>query len=317
MPYDQPAAPLGQYPRATHLVVHLSDTHFLAESAPLYGSVDTDSTVLRALAQIERLGVRPDALVITGDIADQGEPDAYRRIRALVQNAAAGWGAAVVWVMGNHDDRAAFRAGLLGETGETSETGETNPAMPAATEPIDSSVTVNGLRLIALDTSVPGYHHGELTDAQLDWLAEQLRQSVPHGTILALHHPPLATPIDLMTVLELREQQRLAQVVAGSDIRTILGGHLHYSTHGLFAGIPVSVAAATCYTMDLTAPRRQLIGVNGGQSLSLVHVYEGQVVHSQVPIGEFSTVSHLDEAFLARIEVLSPADRLDAFSRRR
>ncbi|TFD55224.1 phosphodiesterase [Cryobacterium frigoriphilum] len=313
MPNEQPAAlPLGQYPAATHLVVHLSDTHFLAEAAPLYGSVDTDSTVIRALAQIDRLGLRPDALVFTGDIADRGQSGAYRRIRGLVETAATRWGSRVVWVMGNHDDRAAFRSDLLG-LAETDET--------ARTAPIDSVVTVNGLRLIALDTSVPGYHHGELTDAQLDWLAAELGEPARHGTILALHHPPIASPIGLMTVLELREQHRLARVVAGSDIRSILGGHLHYGTHGQFAGVPVSVAAATCYTMDLTAPHRELTGVNGGQSLNLVHVYAGrgeaQVVHSQVPIGDFATVTHLDDAFLARIEALGPAERLDAFSRQR
>ncbi|MFC5928524.1 phosphodiesterase [Cryobacterium melibiosiphilum] len=313
-----PHVQLGQHPAATHLLVHLSDTHFLAEAAPLYGSVDTDSTVVRALAQIDRLGLRPDALVFTGDIADRGQPDAYRRIRALVDTAATRWGSAVVWVMGNHDDRAAFRADLLGRPAEGKAV-STGPNTPPA--PVDSSVTVNGLRLIALDTSVPGYHHGELTDAQLGWLARQLQEPAPHGTILALHHPPIASPIGLMTVLELREQHRLARVVAGSDIRSILGGHLHYGTHGLFAGIPVSVAAATCYTMDLTAPHRQLTGVNGGQSLHLVHVYApstgGGIVHSQVPIGDFTTVTHLDAALLARIEALSPAGRLDAFSRQR
>lgn len=314
MPNDQPAVQLGQHPAATHLVVHLSDTHFLAEAAPLYGSVDTDSTVIRALAQIERLGLRPDALVFTGDIADRGEPDAYRRIRGLVDNAAARWGSAVVWVMGNHDDRTAFRADLLGQAADAHDAPNPGYEQPA---PVDSVTTVNGLRLIALDTSVPGYHHGELTDAQLGWLAEQLREPAPQGTILALHHPPIASPIGLMTVLELREQHRLAQVVAGSDIRSILGGHLHYGTHGVFAGIPVSVAAATCYVMDLTAPHRELVGVNGGQSLNLVYVYEGQVVHSQVPIGDFPAVSHLDASFLTRIEAMSPADRLDAFSRQR
>jgi 3',5'-cyclic AMP phosphodiesterase CpdA len=303
---------LGQHPVATHLVVHLSDTHFLAEAAPLYGSLDTDSTVICALRQIERLGLVPDVLVFTGDIADRGQSDAYRRIRGLVETAATRWGSAVVWVMGNHDDRAAFRADLLGQpvTREAA-------LNPVNTPPVDSVITVNGLRLIALDTSVPGYHHGELTDAQLDWLAEELREPAAHGTILALHHPPIATPIGLMTVLELREQHRLARVVAGRDIRSILGGHLHYSTHGLFAGIPVSVAAATCYTMDLTAPHRELTGVNGGQSLNLVYVYDGQLVHSQVPIGDFPAVSHFDDGFLARIEALSPAGRLDAFSRQR
>lgn len=107
----------------------------------------------------------------------------------------------------------------------------------------------------------------------------------------------------------------LADVVRGSDIRGILGGHLHYSTHGLFAGIPVSVAAATCYTMDLSAPERELTGVDGGQSLALVHVYADQVVHSAVPIGDFAAATHFPAAYLDVIEGLPPEERAEKFSR--
>lgn len=295
------AVQLGQYARAERVIVHLSDTHFLADAAPLYNAVDTDSTVHRALAQLQRSGIRPDALVLTGDVADRGEPDAYRRIRGIVETAAERWGAAVIWVMGNHDKRSAFRTELLGED--------------SSDAPVDRVHDVAGLRIIVLDTSVPGYHHGELSDAQLAWLGDRLRDPAPHGTLLALHHPPIPTPLPLMSLLELRGQARLADVVAGSDIRGILGGHLHYATSGLFAGIPVSVAAATCYTMDLSAPARELSGVNGGQAMNLVHVYADQVVHSQVPLGDFPTATSFPAGFLDRIESLSAEERTEAFSR--
>ena len=312
---------LGQHPAASHLIVHLSDTHFLAEQQRLYGTVNTDSTLERALQQIEHSGLRPDALVITGDVADRGEPDAYRRVRALVQTAAAGWGSAVIWVMGNHDDRTAFRGALLDEDAigedaigdEAMREGATSNGDPTA--PVDAVTTVNGLRIITLDTSVPGYHHGDLSPDQLDWLAAELTQPAAHGTVLALHHPPLPTPVGLLSILELREQHRLAAVLAGSDVRIVLAGHLHTATHGLCAGIPVSVAAATSYSIDLTAPVRELHGVNGGQALHLVHVYADQVTHSQVPIGDFDTVSRLDAALLTRLERLGPAEREAAFSR--
>ena len=111
-----------------------------------------------------------------------------------------------------------------------------------------------------------------------------LAEPAEHGTLLALHHPPIPTPIGAMQILELERQERLADVVAGSDIRAILGGHLHYASTSLFAGIPVSVAAATCYTMDLAAPVDELVGVDAGQSLNLVHVYDDRVVHSVVPL---------------------------------
>lgn len=73
-------------------------------------------------------------------------------------------------------------------------------------------------------------------------------------------------------------------------MRTILAGHLHYTTTALFAGIPVSVASATCYTQDLNVPVGGTRGRDGGQSFNLVHVSERTIVHSTMPLGAGSTV---------------------------
>lgn len=292
---------MGQYPEPGHVVVHMSDTHFLADGARLYGRVDTDSTLGRAMRQLKRSGIHPDAIVLTGDIADRGEADAYGRVRALVEPLADQLGAELVWVMGNHDERGRFRAGLLDES--------------PSSAPVDRVVVVDGLRIIALDSSVPGFHHGALDDGQLDWLRSELSEPAPHGTMLALHHPPIPTALPLMTILELQQQDRLAEVLAGSDVRAILGGHLHYATTGSFAGIPVSVAAATCYTMDLSAPTRQLEGIAGGQSFNLIHVHADQLVHSVIPITDAEVVTRFDDAFLTRMEGLDREGRIEAFSR--
>jgi Icc protein len=324
----------GQHSPASHLIAHISDTHFLGGSRALYGTVDTDTPVRQALAQLERSGLRPDALVFTGDIADAGEPDAYRRVRALVLASAERLGARVVWVMGNHDKRGAFRAELLGDApaddpaddpadapaddpaDDPADAPADDPADAPVDAPVDAVFDLNGLRLIALDSCVAGYHHGELTQSQLDWLAEVLRTPAQHGTLLALHHPPIPTMVPLMSILELRGQDRLAAVIRGSDIRAILGGHLHYATTGSFAGIPVSVAAATCYTLDVSAPQGELVGRSGGQSITLVHVHDDQIVHSTVPLGEFDVATRFDADFLARMETLTPEERTEAFSRK-
>lgn len=298
---------LGQYPPAEYVIAHLSDTHFLGadpdgRARALYGTVDTDATVANALQRLRALGVRLDAMVFTGDIADLAEEDAYRRVRGLVQPVADELGATLVWVMGNHDERARFRRELLDS--------------PPDTAPIDRVDMVRGLRIITIDSTVPGYHHGEITREQLDWLSEVLSTPAPHGSLLALHHPPIPTPLAAMTILELQQQQELAAVIEGSDIRAILGGHLHYASTSLFAGIPVSVAPATCYTMDVAAPDRNLMGVDGGQSFSLVHVYADRVVHSVVPLAPAPVVAHFDADFLGRMEALSAAERLETFGRK-
>ncbi|WP_240665814.1 phosphodiesterase [Agromyces sp. LHK192] len=277
----------AEYPRPTHFLLHISDTHLLAEGGRLYDRVPSEDHLRRLFAEFEASNGRPDAIVLTGDLADKGEPDAYARLRRIVEPAAERIGAEVIWVMGNHDDRSAFRRGLLDQ-----------PA--GGTRPVDRVHDVNGLRVIALDTTVPGHHHGEVTGEQLDWLAEELATDAPYGSILALHHPPVPSVLDLAASVELREQGGLAEVVAGSDIRSIIGGHLHYSTTGTFAGIPVSVASATCYTQDLNVPVGGTRGRDGARAFNLVHVYPSTVLHSVVPLGEFEALDWIDADESAR-----------------
>ena len=274
----------GQYPMAEQVIVHLTDLHLAAASRPLFGVVDADAQLVAALRQVTASGLTPAAIVVTGDIADTGAPDAYARARGLLEPLADSLGAKLVWVMGNHDRRAEFRAGLLG-------------GGPAETE-VDEVHDLAGLRLVVLDSTVPGHDHGELTDSQLDWLADVLATPARRGTILAMHHPPLPVVIAPSDEIELHGQDRLATVLSGTDVRTIIAGHLHHATTSTFAGIPVSAAAASCYTVDPLAPGGGVRGIGGGQALNLIHVFADRIVHTAVPIGEFTTAY----AFGARAE---------------
>jgi Icc protein len=290
----------AEYPRADHFLLHLSDTHLLAGGNRLYGSVDSEKHLCEVFAELEQSGRRPEAIIFTGDLADKGEPDAYDRLRAIVQPAADRLGAQVIWVMGNHDIRENVRTRLFGELGTQ--------------KPIDRVYDINGLRVITLDSSVPGSHWGQVTDAQLDWLAEELSTPAPHGTILAMHHPPLPSVLDLAVLVELRDQSGLAEVLEGSDVRSILAGHLHYSSTGTFAGIPVSVASATCYTQDLTVPVGGTRGRDGARAFNLVHVFQDTVLHSVVPVGEYAALDYVDAAETQRRLTASGVRIADAVS---
>ncbi|TDN88583.1 phosphodiesterase [Microbacterium sp. BK668] len=292
----------GQHPPARRTILHLSDTHLLAGNPPLGGRYDTAANLGRTLAAVERLGLRPDALVFTGDLTDLGEPDAYAALREAVEPVAERLGAPIVWVCGNHDERPALRRGLLG--------------LDASEEPVTAVRDLGGLRLIVLDTSVPGWHHGDLDASQLGWLREVLAKPAPLGTILAMHHPPLPSHLPLFDILELRDQDRLAEAIRGSDVRAILAGHLHYSTSGTFAGVPVHVAAATCYTMNLTRPAFEVNGMDAGQSFHLVHVYDDTVTSAVVPVMDAPTGDYFSPEWVERMSRLTPAERLDAFSRK-
>ncbi|GAB3615519.1 3',5'-cyclic adenosine monophosphate phosphodiesterase CpdA [Okibacterium endophyticum] len=276
----------AEYPRPDHFLLHISDTHLLGGGRRLYNSVDSAHHLRQLFDEVEASGGRPEAIVFTGDLADKGEPEAYDVLRRIVEPTAERLGAQVVWVMGNHDNRAALKAGLLDEF----------PSM----RPLDRVYDVNGLRVITLDSTVPGHHHGEIAGAQLDWLAEELSIRAPHGTLLAMHHPPVPSVLDLAVSVELRDQSALAEVLEGSDVRSILAGHLHYSSTATFAGIPVSVASATCYTQDLSVPVGGTRGRDGARAYNLVHVYGNTVLHSVVPLGAHMALDYVDPDESAR-----------------
>lgn len=262
---------LTEHPRPSHTFVHISDTHLPGERSPLYGSgADADANLAEMLDRLVASGLRPAALLFTGDLTDRGDAAAYKRLRELVTPAAAALGCEVVWAAGNHDDRRAMRSelGLAG----------------AGDEPIVEVRWFGGMRVIVVDSTVPGAHWGEVPSSQLEWLEGELSTAAPQGTLLLLHHPPLPTVLDLAVTVELRDQDALAEVLRGTDVRGILSGHVHHPSFGTFAGIPVAVASSSAYGQDLAQPVGATRGQDAAQGYNLVHVYADTIVHSAVSL---------------------------------
>ena len=160
------------------------------------------------------------------------EPKAYARLREIVEPAAAEIGAQVVWVMGNHDEREPYARELFGE--EVTEDVTQDRVHDVAGLRVDRARHQRpGLppRRAARPTSWPGW-------------PTQLATPAPHGTLLAMHHPPIPVPMmRAAEMIELHDQHLLAEVVEGTDVRGVIGGHFHYSSYSTFAGVPVSVAS--------------------------------------------------------------------------
>jgi Icc protein len=302
-------AQYGQFPDPQFTVAHLSDVHLLSPGRLQYDAIVPEDGLRLALDRLGRLNPVPQALIFTGDLADKAEPDAYARLRELVEPAAAAMGAEVVWVMGNHDERTPYAKGLFDRD---------HSDLPAEAVPAQDAVyDIDGLRIIALDTSVPTYHHGELSDEQLAWLADLLATPAPHGTILAMHHPPIPVPmLPPAAIIELHEMDRLEAVIRGSDVRIVIGGHYHYTTSSMFAGVPVSVASASCYTTDVAPLDRLISGVDGHQAFNMLHVYDDRIVTTVVPIAEAPEVSGFGIDMTILLEAMSLEERHDAISRK-
>jgi 3',5'-cyclic-AMP phosphodiesterase len=222
---------------ASHLLVQISDVHLTPGGSLGPGARPRDNLV-RGLRLLETTGLWPDVFLLTGDLTDTGDGACYADLAGILAEAAGRTGASVVCLPGNHDDRDSFRRHLLAADGSG---------------PVNQTCWRDGLRIIALDSTIPGEGHGDLDDATLGYLRAELAAPAPDGTVLALHHPPLPSPIQPMSELRLRRPGRLLDAIAGSDVRLIACGHYHHEALGTLGTVPVWVSPATAYRLDTTS----------------------------------------------------------------
>lgn len=285
----------------THVIAHLSDPHLLAGGTRLHGRIDTEAQLRSALRRVESTGQPIDALVLSGDLTDRADPAAYGLLRDIVEPVADRLGAALVWTGGNHDERRPLAAALFGRDTD---------------DPQDTVTTVRGLRIIAMDTAIPGHHDGGFSGDQFDWLTRELATSAPYGTILVMHHPPIVYRSPWMQLLDFRQPGRLRDVLSTSDVRAILSGHLHVTSFGTLGTTPVFVAGGVCYVDDVGVPRDRLLAIDGPQSWNLIEVHDDQVVGTVVPVAEHDSWPALSDQVAAYMATVPATRRRDEFARK-
>ncbi len=208
------------------LLVQLSDLHIGGDE----NGLDPIPRLEAVIAAVRSLPNRPDAVLVSGDLTDDGAAAGYRVARELLERL----DVPLHVIPGNHDDRARLREafGLPG----------------AGAERINYSVAVGDLRVVAFDSIVPGQDLGDFPPEQLRWLDEELGADPVTPTLLALHHTPLTTGIPEWDEINLLAPQRaaLAEVVARHpQLRTIVGGHLHRVAVSSLGGCLVLAAPST------------------------------------------------------------------------
>jgi len=244
---------------SSYLLVQISDVHLTASGSLLPG-VNPRDNLVRALGLLDTTGIRPDVFLLTGDLADDGESACYDDLAGLLAQAASRSGASVIYVPGNHDERHTFRRHLLGgsrdgdgDGGGGGDDDDGGGGGGSSDGPVNQTHWRDGLRIIALDSTIPGESHGALDDQTLGYLRTELATAAPDGTVLALHHPPIPSPIQPMAQIALREPERLRDAVAGSDVRIVLCGHNHHQALGTLGPVPVWVCPAIAYRADITS----------------------------------------------------------------
>jgi 3',5'-cyclic-AMP phosphodiesterase len=208
------------------LLVQLSDFHIGAD----WADGDPVAGVAAAVEAVQAIAPRPDALLVSGDLADSAADAEYDRVRELL----APLGTPAHVLPGNHDDRAVLRRqfGLPG--------GEADPVCYA--------VDLGPLRLVVLDSTIPGEDGGALYGGRLEWLERELAAAPEQPTLIALHHPPLLTGIPAWDAIGLADADRnaLGEVVARhAQVRRIVAGHVHRTIAGQVGGRSVLTVPST------------------------------------------------------------------------
>jgi 3',5'-cyclic AMP phosphodiesterase CpdA len=205
-------------------IAQISDLHIAAEGKTL-GVAPMAENLAKVVAHIN--GQKPDIVLVSGDIANEGRLDEVVRAAEIL----AMLDAPFYITPGNHDDREALREGFPAAALPAREVGHLSYALDFP-----------HLRILALDSSDPDVSNGRICPKRAAWLAAELAAS-SKPTVIFMHHPPIKFAVDETDKPPLEGADLLAEVVAQhSHIERILCGHIHLFAQALWQGCLVCAA---------------------------------------------------------------------------
>ncbi|HYB41536.1 MAG TPA: phosphodiesterase [Candidatus Methylomirabilis sp.] len=219
------------------IIAQISDLHICPPGVLAYRRVDTAALLSRCVEQIGRMTPRPDLVLATGDLVDRGRPDEYRHLRELL----APLSVPVYLIPGNHDERGALAREFSEHT-----------YLPREGKFLHYVLEQYPVRLICLDTLIPGEGGGEMCEERLAWLGARLAEAPARPTVIAMHHAPFLTGIAHMDRVGLDNGEPLGRLVERHpQVERVLCGHLHRPIQLRWHGTVVMTAPSTAHQVVL------------------------------------------------------------------
>lgn len=257
------------------LIAHLSDPHVRPDGELYQGVVDSNAQFAEAIEQVNALDPRPDLVLLSGDLVDHGHAGEYAMLSRLLASVTI----PVLAIPGNHDEHEAFRAAFAGQSW-----------LPA-NGPINYVVGDRGpVRIVAFDATLPGLHHGLVSEEGAAWLDGVLAAGPSRPTIVMMHQPPFDSGIPYMDPYSCREGHRLADVLARHpQVERLLCGHVHRVMQMRFGGTTLCTAPSTTTAIALQLRPDAKPASHIEPPAMLLHHWQagtGLITHV-VPIGTF------------------------------
>ncbi|EKU97505.1 putative phosphohydrolase [Leptolyngbya sp. PCC 7375] len=208
------------------LIAQISDLHVQRSGKLAYGIVDTNSLVAEAIARLSRLNPQPDVVVASGDLIQDGTVEEYELLKAML----APLQCPVYLMPGNHDHRDHLRQVF-----------NTHTYLPRASSHLSYAVDNYPMRMLMLDSIIPGKGGGCIDAERLAWLGQQLSAAPETPTLMFMHHPPFATGIPWMDRKRFQGRGALAELIRQHpQVKRISCGHLHRTIYCPWAGTVAS-----------------------------------------------------------------------------
>lgn len=218
------------------LIAQISDPHLRPGGVLYQGVTDSNAALTRAIEQLNRLSPQPDLVLLTGDVVDTGLPEEY----AVARDILSGLKAPLVVMPGNHDEHVAFRAAF------------SDHAYLPGQGPLHYVVECGARRIIALDVTIPGEHHGLFDAAAEAWLGAVLMAAPDRPTIVMMHQPPIVTGVPYLDAYRCFGADRLAACIARAPgVERVLCGHVHRLMQMRFGGTLLCTAPSTTTAIAL------------------------------------------------------------------
>lgn len=219
------------------ILVHLTDLHVRPIGMASSRVAETNMLTERALRAVRNLNTQPDAIVISGDLTENGLATEYAVLSEMLGRLIR---VPVYVIPGNHDRREVLKQELAHLPGVTD-------------DPIYVRYAVNAhdIRLVMLDTVIPGSGAGQQSAEQLAWLDETLGAEPEKPTIVVMHHPPFLCGIVHMDTIALRDPSGFIGVIAKHpQVRRILCGHHHRPINASVAHTIASVGPSVAHQVE-------------------------------------------------------------------
>ncbi|MEQ1406389.1 metallophosphoesterase [Neorhizobium sp. Rsf11] len=248
--------------------IHLTDLHIgTADDDHLHS--DTLETLNQVLDLVVTVTPKPQFVIASGDLTNRGDAESYRRMKEIID---AKLDMPVIYALGNHDTRPGFYEGMGIETDD-----------PDA--PYDHDAVVDGIHIIAIDSSTPGLIGGTIDPEQFDWLASTLDSHPDLPKLIVVHHPPALGEEPDAThwrTIHFPQSERFRKLLQGRNIIGILSGHIHHDRVSFWHGIPVVVGTGQHAATDIL--RTDILRMVRGASFGIGTIRSSGLTMAFVPL---------------------------------